>query len=173
MEFDLGMVAICRQGEQGLEVQETWPVHLEGWLALGWRLIEPPAVEGEDAPEQAGDLLLNVEASDTGPDPDGDLRLEPGPGDGASIQHDDPLHPGDAGGESGGEASGQATGDGPSPYEAMTKAELLDAARALGLEVKGSSNRADVLDALLNHQAVQGEVQRGEQPEPIPSDLLI
>jgi hypothetical protein len=170
MEFDLGMVAICRQGEQGLEVQETWPVHLEGWLALGWRLIEPPAVEGEDAPEQAGDLLLNIEAGDTGPELDGELVLNPEAGeaasDAAADQECGPLHAGEAG--------GQAIGDGPSPsYEAMTKAELLDAARALGLEVKGSSSRADVLDALLNHQAVQGADESGEEPEPVPGDLLI
>jgi hypothetical protein len=163
MEFDLGMVAICRQSEQGLEVQETWPVHLEGWLALGWQLVVPPeAAEGAE-----------LDSGGAEPELDGDLLLESGPGDGASTQHDDPLHAGDAGGETSAENSGQATAVAPSPYEAMTKAELLDAARALGLEVKASSSRADVLDALLSHQAVQADEAGSQEPEPVPGDLLI
>jgi hypothetical protein len=164
MEFDLGMVAIWRQGEQGIEVQETWPVHLEGWLALGWRLVEPPAAEGEDPPEQAGDLLLNVEASDTGHELDGELLLDPGASVAGQDQHGGPLDADEA---------GDAGGDGPSPYEAMTKAELLDAARSLGLEVRASSSRADVLDALLNHQTVQANDAGSQEPEPVPGDLLI
>jgi hypothetical protein len=159
MEFDLGMVAICRQTEEGVEVQETWPVHLEGWLALGWRLVVPPDTDGD----------TDSDGGRAGPELDEELQLDPEAGVTATDQHGDSLHVDDAGGE----ASGQATGDGPSPYEAMTKAELLDAARALGLEVKGSSSRADVLEALRNHQAVQSEADAGEEPEPVPGDLLI
>jgi hypothetical protein len=46
-----GMLRICK----GQEERHVWPVHLSGWLAIGWRVVgakQPTALEGLGAMEE-------------------------------------------------------------------------------------------------------------------------
>ena len=123
------------------ESRSIWPVHLKGWLALGWQLhTQPPeaAPEPEPEPEPAPEL---VDALDL--EPEQPEATEPASALDETTPTGEPL-----------ESTETATSDGeallasePPDFQAMTKAQIVDYCSAVhGVELDASQTKAELIE---------------------------
>ena len=125
------------------ESRSIWPVHLKGWLALGWQLhTQPPKAapepEPEPEPEPAPEL---VDALDL--EPEQPEATEPASALDETTPTGEPL-----------ESAETATSDGeallasePPDFQAMTKAQIVDYCSAVhGVELDASQTKAELIE---------------------------
>ena len=133
------------------ESRSIWPVHLAGWLALGWQLHTQPAVP---APEP--ELLSEPELE---PEPAPELEPEPEPGaEPAALAESSTAQlselPSPELVEPATATSATATSDGeallasePPDFQAMTKAQIVDYCSAVhGVELDASQTKAELIE---------------------------
>jgi hypothetical protein len=129
------------------ESRSIWPVHLAGWLALGWQLhTQPPEAapepqpepEPEPEPEPAPEL---VDALDL--EPEQPEATEPASALDETTPTGEPL-----------ESTETASSDGeallasePPDFQAMTKAQIVDYCSAVhGVELDASQTKAELIE---------------------------
>ena len=123
------------------ESRSIWPVHLAGWLAVGWQLhTQPPeaAPEPEPEPEPAPEL---VDALDL--EPEQPEATEPASALDETTPTGEPL-----------ESTETATSDGeallasePPDFQAMTKAQIVDYCSAVhGVDLDSSQTKAELIE---------------------------
>jgi hypothetical protein len=127
------------------ESRSIWPVHLAGWLALGWQLhTEQPVPEPE--PEQPDPEQTEP---DQGAGPDGEPEPEPvlEPAlerEAAATTELEPPTETATGGAGGGDA---LLASEPPDFQAMTKAQIVDYCSAVhGVELDASQTKAELIE---------------------------
>jgi hypothetical protein len=135
------------------ESRSIWPVHLAGWLALGWQLhTQPPEAAPEPQPEP--EPLSEPELE---PQPALQPALEPGAepaplaesstAELSKLTSPELVEPATA-------TSATATSDGeallasePPDFQAMTKAQIVDYCSAVhGVELDASQTKAELIE---------------------------
>ena len=137
------------------ESRSIWPVHLAGWLALGWQLHTQPA-EPATEPEPLSEPEQEPEpAPQPAPEPEPELvdafdleleqpaATEPASAPDETTPTDEPLEPVET-----------ATTDGeallasePTDFQAMTKAQIVEfCSTVYGVELDGSQTKAELVE---------------------------
>ena len=135
------------------ESRSIWPVHLAGWLALGWQLhtesseaapepepLSEPEPDPQPEPQPAPELEL-VDALDL--EPEQPEATEPASALDETTPTGEPL-----------ESTETATSDGeallasePPDFHAMTKAQIVDYCSAVhGVELDASQTKAELIE---------------------------
>ena len=135
------------------ESRSIWPVHLAGWLALGWQLhtesseaapepepLSEPEPDPQPEPQPAPELEL-VDALDL--EPEQPEATEPASALDETTPTGEPL-----------ESAETATSDGeallasePPDFQAMTKAQIVDYCSAVhGVELDASQTKAELIE---------------------------
>jgi hypothetical protein len=127
------------------ESRSIWPVHLAGWLELGWQLhTEPPSPEPE--PEQPEPDQPEPEQG-AGPDgePEPEHVLEPSLEREAAVTPElEPPTETATGGAGGGDALLAAE---VTDFQAMTKAQIVDYCSTVhGVELDASQTKAELIE---------------------------
>ena len=137
------------------ESRSIWPVHLAGWLALGWQLHTQPA-EAAPEPEPEPEPVQEAE-----PEPEPAPELEPEPESGAEpaplaesstaelseLPSPELVEPATA-------TSATATTDGeallasePTDFQAMTKAQIVEfCSTVYGVELDASQTKVELIE---------------------------
>ena len=119
--------------------RSIWPVHLAGWLALGWQLHTQPAEAApEPEPEPAPELVDALDLKPEQPE-----ATEPASALDETTPTGEPL-----------ESTETATSDGeallasePPDFQAMTKAQIVDYCSAVhGVELDASQTKAELIE---------------------------
>jgi hypothetical protein len=150
----LSQLLIGKDGES----RSIWPVHLAGWLALGWQLHTQPPVP---APEPEPEPLLEPELEPQ-PAPQPAPELEPQLVDALDLELeqpaatepasapdeptpiDEPLEPMETTTTDGGEA---LLASQPTDFQAMTKAQIVDYCSSVyGVELDSSQTKAELVE---------------------------
>jgi outer membrane biosynthesis protein TonB len=150
---------------KGGESRSIWPVHLAGWLALGWQLhTQPPEAAPEPEPEPP---------SEPEPEPQPSPELEPELVDALDLEPEqsEATEPASAPDET--TPTGEllepmetATTNGgvallasqPTDFQAMTKAQIVDYCSSVyGVELDASQTKAELIE-----QAMALEVQAND-----------
>ena len=118
--------------------RSIWPVHLAGWLALGWQLhTEPPSPEPE--PEQPEPEQPDPEQPE--PEPVLEPALEQ---EAAATTELEPPTETTTGGAGDGEA---LLASEPPDFQAMTKAQIVDYCSAVhGVELDASQTKVELIE---------------------------
>jgi len=118
------------------ESRSIWPVHLAGWLALGWQLhTEPPEAAPEPQPEPL-------------PEPEPEPGAEPAPlaesstAELSELPSPELVEPATAA------TDGEALlASEPPDFQAMTKAQIVDYCSAVhGVELDSSQTKAELIE---------------------------
>jgi hypothetical protein len=127
------------------ESRSIWPVHLAGWLALGWQLhTEPPSPEPE--PEQPDPEQTEPDqGAGPGGKPEPEPVLEPAlEREAAATTELEPPTETATGGAGGGDALLAAE---VTDFQAMTKAQIVDYCSAVhGVELDSSQTKAELIE---------------------------
>ena len=132
------------------ESRSIWPVHLAGWLALGWQLHTPPPVpapepeplsepelQPQPAPEPAPELEL-VDALDL--ELEQPAATEPASAPDEPTPTDEPLETTADGGEA-------LLASEPTDFQAMTKAQIVEfCSTVYGVELDSSQTKAELIE---------------------------
>ena len=132
------------------ESRSIWPVHLAGWLALGWQLQTDSATPGpgpeQPEPEQP-DPQQPEPDQEAGPDgePEPEPVLEPAlEREPAATTELEPPTETATGATSDGEA---LLASQPTDFQAMTKAQIVDYCSAVhGVELDSSQTKAELVE---------------------------
>lgn len=120
------------------ESRSIWPVHLAGWLALGWQLhTQPP----EAAPEPEPEPLSEAEPE---PEPDAEpaALAESSTAELSELPSPELVEPATAA------TDGEALlASEPPDFQAMTKAQIVDYCSAVhGVELDASQTKAELIE---------------------------
>ena len=122
------------------ESRSIWPVHLAGWLALGWQLHTQsaeaaPEPEPEPEPEPAPEL---VDALDL--EPEQPEATEPASAPDEPTPTDEPLETTTSDGEA-------LLASEPTDFQAMTKAQIVEfCSTVYGVELDASQTKAELVE---------------------------
>jgi hypothetical protein len=122
------------------ESRSIWPVHLAGWLALGWQLHTQPPVPAPEpeplsAPEPAPELMDALDLELEQPE-----ATEPASALDETTLTDDPLETTTDGGEA-------LLASQPTDFQAMTKAQIVEfCSTVYGVELDGSQTKAELVE---------------------------
>ena len=132
------------------ESRSIWPVHLAGWLALGWQLhtqppvpapepepLSEPELQPQPAPEPAPELEL-VDALDL--ELEQPAATEPASAPDEPTPTDEPLETTADGGEA-------LLASEPTDFQAMTKAQIVEfCSTVYGVELDSSQTKAELIE---------------------------
>ena len=139
------------------ESRSIWPVHLAGWLALGWQLHTQPA---EAAPEPEPEPLSEPEPEPQ-PAPQPASELEPAPEPDAEpaalaesstaelseLPSPELVEPATATGATAATDGEALLASEPPDFQAMTKAQIVDYCSAVhGVEFDASQTKAELIE---------------------------
>jgi hypothetical protein len=128
------------------ESRSIWPVHLAGWLALGWQLHTEPAEAApepeplsEPAPELEPELVDALDLELEQP-----AATEPASAPDETTPIDKLLEPMETTTTDGGEA---LLASQPTDFQSMTKAQIVEfCSTVYGVELDGSQTKAELVE---------------------------
>jgi len=125
-----------------------WPVHLDGWQALGWQLLSPASGGDEPVPVDTGDNAPEpelVDALDLEPDQPAATETAPTPDE--PTPTDDRLETTTDGGEA-------LLASQPTDFQAMTKAQIVEfCSTVYGVELDSSQTKAELVEQAMALEA--------------------
>ena len=128
--------------------RSIWPVHLAGWLALGWQLHTQPA---EAAPEPEPEPVQEAEPElEPEPEPGAEpaVLAESSTAELSELPSPELVEPGT------GATDGEALlASEPPDFQAMTKAQIVDYCSAVhGVELDSSQTKAELIEQATAHE---------------------
>ncbi|MCP9793433.1 hypothetical protein KBZ20_12015 [Vulcanococcus limneticus Candia 3F8] len=127
-------------GKDGV-TRSIWPVHLAGWQALGWQLLNPASGGDEPVPVDSGDNAPEPELADAlDLEPEQPEAPDPAPTPDEPTPTDNPLETTTDGGEA-------LLASEPTDFQAMTKAQIVEfCSTVYGVELDGSQTKAELVE---------------------------